>query len=245
MSCTSKSIKYTMMLFNLAFMLLGAAVLAVGLTAKYDKDFGQVWGNVRGNAIVDASYINNLSLVLVAAGGFTFILGIIGLVGSAWKIRALLVIYLILIVVLLLVKLALLFIVVQFNSKFADSLHKAFNSTVTKLAEQNKNGTLDSVYMTAMSKIEPTLKCCGLQGPSDYDFIDIDIPSSCYPNNSTSNHDGYYTAGCGEKFITFISAHVPLITYVLIAIIFVEFTAIAFATFLCCHKKRKELIDFE
>ena len=244
MSCTSSTIKFIMVLFNLAFVVLGSAVLVVGLSAKYDKDFGHTWGQVRGNALVDVTYINNLSWVLVAIGGFTFLLGIIGLVGSAFKIRALLVIYLILMILLLLVKLSLLYVVVQMNNHFDDDFHHVLNKTVSHF-RQNQNDT-DSIrnntmYSDALANLQTTLKCCGLQGPSDYAYVNRDIPSSCYPNNSNV----YYTDGCGDKVIAIVNANLPLITYVLIVVIAVETVAVAFAFFLCCHKKRKEFIDFE
>lgn len=220
----SKPARAILITFNCVFWLFGIVLLVLGLMTKYDGSFGQVWQDLKADQMIQSSDLNAASWILIAAGLFTIIVGGVGCLGALKKSRFLLTVYIFIILILLVAKLIAIYMVMafkdDFQTQFRGALTKAFNSNST-------------VSQQAVDEVQQLFKCCGVNGPADYES---DPPATCYSSNSTAVA---YQVGCADQIQVYVTNHLPIISAILFVMVLTELAAVIFSI-LICAKSQKE-----
>lgn len=124
MSCGMKTVRCVMVLFNVLFFLIGAALLAVGIYVMVDPRFQKIKEllPISANPSLDKnlSYIEILAIVLLVLGSILLIIGFLGCCGAMKQVKLFLTCYAIIIAVIIIIEVAFTIYFVVFQAKFKD-----------------------------------------------------------------------------------------------------------------------------
>jgi len=179
-----------LIVFNILFFLVGAAALGVGIWVAVD---GTIFLNllaeipdsgVYGRLITEAAYI------LIAAGGFIFLLAFFGCCGAWKKNKCLLMVYAVIIGILMLMEIGAVVLAYFFYDEvetiITTGLALALNSTYDSkfVVQAGDASTYDYTPGGLISKgidaIQAEFSCCGVNNYTDY-YNDAYPVSCCAP----------------------------------------------------------------
>jgi hypothetical protein len=139
MSCTMKTVRCVMVLFNVLFFLIGAALLALGIYVMVDPRFQKVKEilliNANPSLEKNISYIEILAIVLIVLGSILLIVGFLGCCGAMKQVKLFLTCYAIIIAVIIIVEVAFTIYFVVFQAKFKDQFVPKLQDYVRKTYE--------------------------------------------------------------------------------------------------------------
>lgn len=171
-SCGPKIVQYVFFAFNLLIWILGIVVLGVGISSHAKVG---TW-----KSLIDlGGSISRAANLLIAAGVIVALLGFLGCWGAIKKIRPLLVVYSVLVLLIVILEIAAGAYAYnkreKVEAKVADAVKKGID-------ENYARGDSASLLITkAIDLIQAKIKCCGADGPDDYQ------DSYWAQNNSTGN----------------------------------------------------------
>ncbi|KAH0618661.1 hypothetical protein JD844_018059 [Phrynosoma platyrhinos] len=175
MSCFT-FLKVMMILFNLAIVLGGGALLGIGIWVSVDSgSFIKMFGPLSSSVF----QFVNVGYLLIAIGAVLFLLGFLGCCGAQKESKCLLITFFSIILIIFIVEVAAAVVALVYTS-LAETILQV---TVTQLLknEYGKNSDITTVWNTTMIE----LKCCGLSNYTDF-------------NNSfyMQHHAGEYPSSC-------------------------------------------------
>jgi len=163
-------------------VIVGIAVLAVGLFAKFDPNgLANLISKIPSDVVADRdvldipSLISSASLALIIGGAFFLIIGFLGCCGAWKEVSCFLIIYMLILVLLIIMEFA--FVVVMFVAEdkvkghllkfLTETLHKGYvggtGPTTTSKFALTKDATTLAWDMAQFS-----LECCGANDYKDY-----------------------------------------------------------------------------
>jgi hypothetical protein len=184
-ACTAKMAKFVVCGVNFVLGALGAALLALGIWAKVDKNIYTV--------LTFMPNIDWVSTIAIAVGAIIFLIGFCGCFGAFCEIRLLLFIYEALMFLLVVVELCalvgLIFLGAGAESFVMDGAKKVIKNTV------GKYDGIEQTLTEFIYGIQFEFKCCGVESYKDYEDShylksqDIQkcaaVPLTCCERNST------------------------------------------------------------
>jgi hypothetical protein len=235
----SKPARAVLIVFNFLFLIIGVALIVVGIWSK-DPSFSTVWSKLPLNNVISVSQLNSLTWILIITGSFSFILGIIGCVGAKKKNRILLTLYLLLIIILLIFELVGIYFGVSFQGRFKKDLNNVLTETINESVGR-VNGTdssLRSIATATLDQIQSAFHCCGSSSPQDFLSLNASLPFSCFHNGEA------ITRGCSESIFNAITSNIPIVMGSLVVIMVIELCAIMFSICVCAkHKNKQEIYE--
>ncbi|CAF0932169.1 unnamed protein product [Didymodactylos carnosus] len=174
MSCGIRLIQIIMVVFNVLFFLVGAALLALGIYVMVDPKFQKIKALLpinTNNSYLDQgfSYITMIAIVVVVLGSILFILGFCGCCGAMRRSICLLTVYSILVGIIIIVEVALTIYIVSFQSKFKEQFVPKLQESISKgyqgpPIKENEPGAVSLAWDFIMYN----LKCCGAHNSTDF-----------------------------------------------------------------------------
>ncbi|XP_053576210.1 CD82 antigen [Bombina bombina] len=170
-----KVTKYFLFVFNLLFFILGAVILGFGIWILADKtSFISVLHNSSENMRIG-------SYILIAVGGVTMVMGILGCVGAVNEVRCLLGLYFTFLLIILIAQVVAGVLIYFQQDKLKLEMESIVNKTILTYEEGNYTSA-DNVW----DYIQSNLKCCGW---TDYKIWTM--------NPALSNNSTLYPCSCG------------------------------------------------
>ncbi|XP_070564824.1 tetraspanin-18-like isoform X2 [Ptychodera flava] len=154
--------KILMIVFNLIFFLIGAAFLGVGIwtiTDFYKPDI---------LAIMDNPAVTNGAYILIAVGGFIFILAGLGCCGACCQNKCMLILYFIILLVVLIIQIAAFAVVLAFKGTVDSYLRSEMQDSMDRYQDIDATDT----YSTAWNAAQIFLGCCGIDNYTDWQGTD-------------------------------------------------------------------------
>lgn len=206
-----KCVKFLLWGFNLIFVLVAIALIAVGAYVQIAlKDYFD---------LIEGSF-SSAAALLIAVGVIIFFIAFFGCCGAYKENRTCVLIFAGLLVIIFIMEIA--------GGIAGFVLKGQVEETVEKYMKENiqKNATV-------WDKVQSKFECCGIHNASDWNRETL--PSACClsPTSGCTLNDtkSYYHDGCLDKFTTWVEDHVYYVGAVGVAFAFLQIIGIMFA---CC-----------
>ncbi|XP_053098677.1 tetraspanin-1 [Hemicordylus capensis] len=239
MSCFT-FLKVMMVLFNLAIVLGGGALLGTGIWVAVDRSsFIDVFGALSSSVL----QIVNVGYVLIAIGAVLFLLGFLGCCGAQKESKCLLIMFFSIVLIIFIVEIAVAVLALVYTS-LAETL---LQGTVTQ-SLKNDFGKPNSEVTTIWNTTMHNLKCCGLSNFTDFNDSYYYNTNKEYPGiccNSLPVPCTYEIAlssnktGCFPQLLSEVRSHAGAVGGVAAGICALEIAAMAVAMYLYCHLDEK------
>jgi len=262
--CSATCAKYLLCIFNFVFFVIGSAVLCIGIWLAVDKNsfikgINTVTSTVDGQEldkyvkeITEPTVIEQGAYILIAAGGFIFIISFLGYCGAIKESRVLLTAYGIFLVIIALLQVAAIVLAAVYKSKAEDNTRQFFLHTLQKYyTHKDKKDAVTLSWDFMMAE----LQCCGVNGMNDFESLQTvigqTVPETCcilkdykegdelfVPADDTCTsvphtNNSYMDQGCYEKVVDWINSNLNLVIGTAVAVIGVQVLGIIFAFCLC------------
>lgn len=157
----AKCSRYLLIVFNFLFWICGGGLLGIGIWLRFDTDIITfLRDNVKLELSLPVDIIHTAAYVLIAAGGFIFIIGFCGCCGAIRESFCMLGVYITCLVIVILAELAAgIYLAVQ-----RADLEKMFHDHL--LTEVRNYSIADN--STSMDYVQKQFQCCGSKNYSEY-----------------------------------------------------------------------------
>ncbi|XP_042320992.1 tetraspanin-1 [Sceloporus undulatus] len=238
MSCFT-FLKVMMVLFNLAIVLGGGALLGIGIWVSVDSgSFVQMFGPLSSSVL----QFVNVGYLLIAIGAVLFVLGFLGCCGAQKESKCLLITFFTIILIIFIVEIAAAVVALVYTS-LAETI---LQGTVTQLLknEYGKSKDITTVWNTTMTE----LKCCGLSNYTDFDnsyYMQThsgDYPSFCCKNKDPCDATTAQISnipGCFPQLLDAIRQNAGVVGGVAAGICALELAAMVVSMYLYCRLDEK------
>jgi len=173
MSLSMKLIRLLIVLFNLAFIIVGLTLLAIGIYMIKDPKMQQLRQllnpDLTSQYSQGLSYIELFAIVIIVIGGVCLVIGFLGCCGAIKGFRFLHVIYAIVIGIIILAEIGIVIYYVanqdRFKSQFVTTLQQAVRNQYVGPSIDNST---TNPFSVAFDFTQFNLQCCGAANMSDY-----------------------------------------------------------------------------
>jgi hypothetical protein len=206
MSLSMKFIRLLIILFNLAFILVGLALLVIGVYVVKDPKMQQLRPLLNPDLTTQysqsLSYIEIFAIVLIIIGGALFSIGFLGCCGAIKGFRFLHVLYAVVIGIIILVEIGLIVFYVAYQNQFKNELVGKLENSINTyyVGTPINNSSTTNPISLSWDFIQFNLQCCGAVGPSDYQNAshwnnsnpyqpgtNLTVPLTCCPVSALKN----------------------------------------------------------
>ncbi|XP_041366685.1 CD9 antigen-like [Gigantopelta aegis] len=233
--------------FNFIFWLSGAAILGVGIWFLVDPNMESYLGIVKINA--DQS-LTNAAYILIGFGSFIFLVGFCGCCGAIRNSKCLLGFYIFFLVLVFAGELGTGILVIIYKSEVESQLQ-------VELVKSIKEKYTDPATKESWDKAQKELKCCGYEGPNDYnnsvwqkENTPKKIPKSCCVLDAqekiTNEADcqsmtaDFHDTGCKESLKSWINSKSIILIGIGCGMAGLQIFGLLFAIFLCRKVDKEE-----
>jgi len=165
LGCCSRFAKYILLFFNFLFVVVGSALLATGIWALWDTEFGNVIKAATVSSVASDDLVQASAVTLIIVGALVFLIAFFGCFGACNENSCCLTIYAVIVGFLFGVQLLAGIMGAVFKDQLLDVLGESMNTTVHDLYGQEgyTEGSQSWDYMQRL------FKCCGaIEGPSEW-----------------------------------------------------------------------------
>ncbi|CAF1264988.1 unnamed protein product [Rotaria sp. Silwood1] len=178
MSCGMKTIRLIMVLFNIIFFLIGAALLALGIYVMVDPRFQKLkeFLPISTNPGIEKglSYLEIMAIVIIILGSILLIIGFLGCCGAMKQVKLFLICYAIIVGLIIIIEIGITiyFVVFQsnFKNQFVPKLQQSLKTTYEGPLGLLPNSDLPkpSPVSLAWDFIMYNFQCCGVENKLDF-----------------------------------------------------------------------------
>jgi len=198
LSCGVEFMRGVLLFLNILFILVGLAILGIGIYMKVDNNFSSILSKLTGESGFEAQSFGYLAFALIGGGVFTLLIALFGCMGTLWHNRCLLYMYAIILAILMIVELVAFIMAFVYKGQLKKTYEDALNNVLQDALKGNKKELL-----SAFTELEIAMKCCGVFNISDY---------RNYPNETSEYCNKNPTAdGCSTAIINFLNKNLPII----------------------------------
>lgn len=233
-------------LFNLVFVLVGCAILAIAIFLYVDTTFKGLKDNMESKVVVDIILFS-----AIGVGGVTIIVGTFGCCGAYHESECLLGTYFLCLFVIVAAEVAagvLLFVKADKNT-ISDIINKSLISSIDAyMAEGSTDGPPPH-----LKQIQIRLQCCGANSFTDYVGSFVTLPSTdkalkagkaCIGDDFSVPADLpkllVLKDGCTNKIMNLLTENKLWVFIVIIVVAAFELLTMIVAMSLCCTVRRME-----
>nr|BAN20637.1 tetraspanin, putative [Riptortus pedestris] len=222
-SCTAR---FVLFIFNLAWALLGLAILGIG-----------IYMNIQGKTFREVldGQLTVSTILLIVVGGSVFLIAFFGCCGAIREDPCCLNTYGVILSAILLCQVAVGVIAFVYKNQVQTSL----NNYIEKEFLNATRGDQESINI--VNGIQKDIKCCGLDGPNYWIKHSSEIPPSCCGGKSSCTANDAFSDGCKDKAVTTIVGFLYIMGIAAIAVGVVELLGVIFAFCLASSIKRREM----
>ncbi|XP_026329546.1 CD63 antigen-like [Hyposmocoma kahamanoa] len=219
MSC----VKYLLFCFNLLFAITGLIILIVGAKAEYSAH--------PYIDLTDEAFYTSAPMVLIIIGIIVFIVAFFGCCGAVKENHCMIVTFSVLLLIIFVAELAVGIAGYVKRGDLEASIERHLNESMPKY------GT-DTDITRTFDILQTDLKCCGINGPEDWEKMGMKVASSCCaeimadtPVTCSSTSPNVHHVGCVPRLVAFLKSIAFWLGGVGLGIAIVQFLGVVFA---CC-----------
>ncbi|XP_054720280.1 23 kDa integral membrane protein-like [Uloborus diversus] len=214
-----------LVIFNLLIWLFGAALTGLGLWIRFDPEFLEIQTGLKVTQFTSAA------ITLIVAGVVIMVVGFIGCYGAMAQKVWMLIIFSVIIVIVILMELTVMGIVwsAVSNKNMQEDIKARAKEALQKM-DENK------AFRRLMDLMQIKLHCCGVNGPSDYNFEEdriTPIPKSCTNEKSLQP----YEKGCAEAVIDYFKSKAAILGGIALAVFILQLAVLVFTICVICGIK--------
>lgn len=211
--CSDKLAKTLLFVFNALFLACGILMIGVGLYQTFNGDHKTV------NKMIQD--LDALSIGVIIIGVIVVIISFLGCCGALKESNCMITTFLIFLLIILIAE-----IVVA-------GLAFHYKGDIENFVEKNANKTFHNKNSNLWDTIQGDLKCCGVQGKTDWPNQNA-LPGSCCDPPLPKNDycpSSKATGGCLPKLKDMVKSNYLVVGLVVLTVAFIEVMGIIFA---CC-----------
>lgn len=210
MCCTEALTRILVFIANFAFLLVGGALLTVGILYKihfvnYTEAIPEEYNSIQ--------YIPTIAIVV---GSTIFLIAFLGCCGTLRSNTCMLTTYAGILFVIFLIQVALgvfALLKIKDTGDLQTQIHKQIANVFPRY---NTSASITE----AIDIIQQKLECCGTDSPQSWISAGFSVPQSCYDDYDKNNT--VFGQGCSDALFNFINSSVQIIAIVALAISLTE-----------------------
>lgn len=269
MDCCTRFAKFLLCLFNFAFFIVGSVILTIGLWIVADKyhflRITKLDSVIKTNAeaqnilheFSNPSVLDHTAYILIAIGGFVFIISFLGYCGSLQESRLMLTAYGLFLIIIFALQIAGIVLCVAYREQADQEVRRTLRRSITE--SYTSQQYRDPVTLS-WDLIMANMQCCGVNNYTDFhsaakfqagileEGLARKIPDACCvlqgemalmkpeDDNCVSlptSSNSYLYQGCYDKFVQLAAENLNILFGSLIGLGAVQFVAIVFAFCIC------------
>ncbi|XP_019880713.1 tetraspanin-18 [Aethina tumida] len=249
--CGSCLAKYILCGFNFLIFLAGSLVLAIGTWLAVDKSsfigLSKIVPSEDIQQFTQPGVIEQVSYVMIAIGGFMFIVSFLGYCGALRESQCMLTTYGILLLVILILEITAAGLAIGYKSKAEEETKNLLKTTISKYYTGSESG---NAVTLSWDHLQAGLQCCGVDDYTDYQKNEIFaregkvIPESCCVlegdplkfkplastcTTSPNDVNSYYKKGCFQTVVNLIMSNLNIVIFTCVGLGLIEIIGIFFA----------------
>jgi tetraspanin-18 len=200
MSISMKFIRLLIVLFNLAFILVGLALLAIGVYVVKDPKMQQLRPLLNPDLTSaysqSLSYIEIFAIAIIVIGGVLLVIGFLGCCGAIKGFRFLHVLYAIIIGAIIIAEIAIVVAFIAYQNQFRSQLVTKLRQSITTyyVGIPINNSTTVNPVSLSWDFAQFNLQCCGAISNNDFASaanwdrtdpytpgVNLTVPFTCCP----------------------------------------------------------------
>lgn len=186
-----------------------------------------------------------IAVANISAGGVILVFGLLGYVTSCLSSYSFAYFYSILILVFVIIQCIFGIIVVIFRYEIEKVIIAAMQESMKGYSFHNE-GVYHTLLRTVWDYAQQYLQCCGVNGPSDWEREEQNVPVSCevFTNSTTltSSEKLFYDVGCIDMAASYLSEHVIIVIIVSCAIMVFQIMGVCLS---CCLARSVQVEHWE
>jgi hypothetical protein len=232
--CGANCIKFLLIMINFIIAICGLGLIATGLLIKFGLT---EWVPIDDLAsLLDSQLLRSATYIIIAAGGFVFLVSILGCLGAMCENKCILVLYFLLLFIVFAGQIAAGILAALYTRQIETYL----KTESMDFLSTNYNSTMDSKYVLATNAwnfVQERLECCGVTGSADYsgntNIITVNrVPDSCCLMKSCTG-DNTFDQGCTGPIEQLISDYGTIIGATAVGVAFFELVCMLLAICVC------------
>jgi len=174
MSLSMKFIRLLIVLFNLAFIVVGITLLAIGVYVVKDPKLQQLRPLLNPNLTSaysqSLSYIEIFAIAIIVIGSILLLIGFLGCCGAIKGFRFLHVLYAVVIGAIIIAEIALVVVFVSYQNRFRSELVTKLRHSIATyyVGTPTDNSTIVNPVSLSWDFAQFNLQCCGAVNSSDF-----------------------------------------------------------------------------
>ncbi|XP_033645923.1 tetraspanin-18-like [Asterias rubens] len=180
--CGGKCMKFLLIVINFIVALSGLGLIATGLIIKFGISDWIPIDEIA--ALLDSQLLRSAVYMIIAAGGFVFLVSVCGCLGAMCENKCLLVLYFLLLFIVFAAQIAA-GIFAALYTRQIESYLEVEGVDFLKNSYGLMNSTKNELGTAAWDLVQEKLNCCGVNGKGDY-----------LGNNNVNNTAGDYPVSC-------------------------------------------------
>jgi hypothetical protein len=190
MSLSMKFIRLLIVLFNLAFVVVGITLLAIGIFVVKDPKLQQLRPLLNPDLTSaysqSLSYIEIFAIAIIVIGGVLLVIGFLGCCGAIKGFRFLHVLYAVIIGAIIVAEIAIVVAFIAYQNDFRSELVMKLKHSITKFYAGTpiNNSTANNSVSLSWDFAQFNLQCCGATGKND--FANTTIWNRADPYNASA-----------------------------------------------------------
>lgn len=203
-------LKYLVFIFNLAFFIIGCALLGVGIYLKVGKtDYIDV-----AEELTSVSKYVTAGNLLIAVGSIILVVAFLGCCGACTENECMLLAFFLFLTLIFILELAAGIYGIVKRDEVEDQMKNDFQNAISSKYSKDK----DSVIVKTIDKFQKEFKCCGYEEWRDWKNSNYfnqtkEVPASCCKQGAAEcptkvKPENYNQEGCFEKVMEFFKDHI-------------------------------------
>ncbi len=233
--CGGKCMKFLLIVINLIVALCGLGLIATGLVIKFGVSDWIPIDEVA--ALLDSQLLRSAVYIIIAAGGFVFLVSVCGCLGALCENKCLLVLYFLLLFIVFAAQIAAGIFAALYTRQITSYLEKE-GMEFLRDSYGLKNSTKNELGTNAWDLVQNKLDCCGVTGPGDYAANNnvnnsvYSYPESCCVSKPCSPGN-VKALGCKSGIEMLISDYGTIIGATAVGVAFFELCCMLLAICVC------------
>ncbi len=215
LSCGVSCSRLILVILNLVFLLFGFTIWGLGMYVKFDGNFKTIIAVYNITEALGGRTMGWIGIVMIVVGILTSGLAIFGCLGAGYKNRCFLYCYALILSSIIIVEFGAVVVILQFRNYLWQSYDSGFEKVFQNAYRQNQTATIDII-----EQLERQFQCCGVDNYTDYDHVQHQIPTSCYPNQIRTGLP--FIKGCAKGVADWMWNELPIIAGAIGGILFFE-----------------------